>query len=63
MITIDFAGHEIEHLREMGRQQLLGDREAVIDSLQGRGAPMDGVQASERIVFVSRLMGRLEVFA
>lgn len=62
-ITLDFCDAEVGHLREMGRQQLLGDCEAIVDSLSGRESCLVGMEASERVLFTSQLLRRLQVFA
>lgn len=62
-ITLDFCDADIGHLREMGRQQLLGDCESIVDSLSGRESCLVGIEASERVLFASRLIRRLQVFA
>jgi hypothetical protein len=55
-IVIELVGDEIKHLREMGRQQLLADYEAVIDCVDGCEAAIIGIEAGERFLFTSRLL-------
>jgi hypothetical protein len=54
IISLDCT--DVMHMREMARQQLLGDREVVADSLAGRECPRMGAVAADRLLFIERLL-------
>lgn len=60
-VSFEFKENEVDHLREMVRQQLLGDVELLRDCLAAREDPEMRLAVAERLRFVRRLGDMLDL--